>query len=85
MRNNKVLIELSVPAADKKFDVFIPLTSKMFDVRKMLIKVVNELCEGVYIASDDSAICESDSGVIYNINLEVAELGIENGSKLMII
>lgn len=85
MRDNKVLVELSVPAANKKFDIFIPVTSKMFDVRKMLVKVINDLCEGTYIASDDVVICEKESGIIYNINLEIAELGIENGTKLIMI
>ena len=34
--NNKALVEISVPAAGQKYDVFIPLESRMSDVIKMV-------------------------------------------------
>ena len=83
--NNKVLVEISVPASGEKYDVFIPIESKLSDVLKMISEAVNELSNGAYHATGDAILCDADKGIIYNINMEVAELGIKNGSRLVLI
>ena len=82
---NKILVEVFVPAAGKSFDVFISLESHMEDVRKMLCQSVNHLTNGNYFADDDTVICDAESGIIFNVNMSVYELGIKNGSRLMLI
>lgn len=83
--NNKVLVEVIVPAAGKKFDVFIPIESKLGEVLKLLAIALSELSEGKYKASDNVVLCDGDTGVILNVNMEVSELHIKNGSGLMLI
>lgn len=83
--NNKVLVEVIVPAAGKKFDVFIPRESKLGEVLKLLSSALSELSEGKYKASDNAVLCDGDTGVILNVNMEAAELHIKNGSRLMLI
>lgn len=85
MTNNKILVEISVPAAARKFDVYIPLESKMSAVVKMVAVALSDLSEGKYKATEDTILCDADTGVIFNINMEVAELGIKTGSRLMLI
>ena len=82
---NKVLVEITVPATTQKFDVYIPLESKMSDVIKMVSGALSDLSDGKYKATEEAILCDADSGIIYNINIEVAELGIKNGSRLMLI
>lgn len=82
---NKALVEINVPAAAQKFDVFIPLDSKMSDVVKMVATALSDLSEGKYKATEDAILCDADTGMIFNVNIEVAELGIKNGSRLMLI
>ena len=83
--NDKALVEISVPAAGEKFDFFIPLESRMSDVLKMVSAAVNDLTEGRYKATEASVLCDASTGTIFNINMEIAELGITNGSRLMLI
>ncbi len=83
--NIKALVEISVPAAEQKFDVYIPLESKMSDVIKMTASALSDLSAGKYKATEDAILCDADTGIIFNINIEVAELGIKNGSRLMLI
>lgn len=83
--NNKALVEISVPAAAKKFDVFIPLESRMSEVVQMVAGALGELSEGKYKATAEAILCDADTGMIYNVNMEVAELGIKTGSRLMLI
>lgn len=85
MMINKVLVEISVPAAGEKFDVFIPLESKMSEVLKLVSTVLSDLSEGKYKASSEAVLCDAKTGIIFNINMEVTELGIHNGSQLMLI
>ena len=83
--NNKALVEVSVPAAGKKFDVYIPLESKMSEVIRMVAGALSDLTGGKYKATEDSILFDADTGIIFNVNMEVAELGIKTGSRLMLI
>lgn len=83
--NNKALVEISVPAANRKFDVFIPMESKMSEVVKMVATALSDLSDGKYKATNEAILCDADTGIIFNINMEIAELGIKNGSRLMLI
>lgn len=83
--NNKALVEIYVPATAQKYDVFIPLESKMSDVIKMVAGALSDLSNGNYKATDEAILCDADTGIIFNVNMEVAELGIKTGSRLMLI
>ena len=85
MLSNKALVEISVPAAAKKFDVFIPLSSKMSEVIQLVSSALSDLSDGNYKATEDAILCDADTGIIFNINMEVAELGIKTVSRLMLI
>ena len=85
MLSNKALVEISVPAAAKKFDVFIPLSSKMSEVIQLVSSALSDLSDGNYKATEEAILCDADTGIIFNINMEVAELGIKTGSRLMLI
>ena len=83
--NDKALVEISVPASGEKFDVYIPLASKISDVLALVASALSELSDGKYKATSDAVLCNADSGIIYNVNMEVAEVGIINGTRLMLI
>lgn len=83
--NHKALVEISVPASGEKYDVWIPLGSRMSDVLKLVSAALSDLSNGKYCAAEDAVLCDAETGIIYNVNMEVAELGIKNGSRLMLI
>jgi hypothetical protein len=82
---NKVLVEIFLPAAGKSFDVYLPLESQMSEVVMLVSTLLSDLSDGKYKANDNAVLCDAASGIIYNINMTIAELGITNGSKLMLI
>ena len=84
MLNNKALVEITVPVSGEKFDVFIPLDSRLSEVLSLVSSALSDL-SGEYKATPDAVLCDADTGIIYNINMKVAELGIKNGSRLMLI
>ncbi|MEE0863275.1 MAG: methyltransferase [Lachnospiraceae bacterium] len=85
MMNNKALVEVYVPAAEQTYDVYIPLESKMNEVVYLLSNALSDLSNGKFKATDETIVCDAKTGIIYNINIEVAELGIKTGSRLMLI
>jgi len=82
---NKILVEVIVPAAEKKFDVFIPSASRMSEVKMLISGVISELSDGKFKADKTSVLCDAESGSIFDVNKIVAELGIKNGSGLIYI
>lgn len=81
----KVLVEVFVPVIDAKYDVFIPSASQMSEVLELLKKAVTDLSKGRFVATNETALCYRENGAIINVNMTVFELGIHNGSKLMLI
>ena len=82
---NKVLVEIFLPAADMCFDVYIPIDSQMSEVLQLVSAVLSDLSDGKYKANGSAVLCDAATGIIYNINMAFCELGIQNGSKLMLI
>lgn len=83
--NDKALVEVFVPAAGAKFDVFLPLESRMREVLPLLSGVLSDMSGGKYRAASDAVLCDAGTGIIFNINMRIAELQIKNGSRLMLI
>lgn len=83
--NNKVLVEISVPAAGGKYDVFIPLDSRMSEVVRLVASAMSELSQGRYKATEQAVLLDAESGTIFRSDMMVEELGIKNGSRLVLV
>ena len=83
--NNKLLVELIVPRLEEKFEVFIPINKRIFQVVKLIEKALNEVTNGYYPISDDSVIIDGESGNVYDMNIIVKETKMINGSKIILL
>ncbi len=82
---DKILVEVYAPILGKSFDIFIPQESQMFEVLDLVKKAVSDMSDGLFAANESTALCSRADGTILNINLSVYELGLHNGSKLILI
>jgi hypothetical protein len=82
---DKILVDVYLPAADCNYDVYIPLKSKMYEVAQLLSGIITDLSNGYFTANSDVSICDRKTGTVFDINLSVEELNLQNGSKLMIL
>ncbi|MEH7009620.1 methyltransferase [Neobacillus niacini] len=82
---DKILVEVFIPAANQTYDVFLPLKTKVHEVVFLLANTMTELSQGYFTGSDDSILCNRNTGTILNINSSAEELGLLNGAKLMLI
>ena len=81
----KVLVEIKIPAADAKFDAFIPKTSKGIDVLNIISSTFSSMFEGKFQKASDTVICVSDTGELLDINKSIYEQNIVDGTKLILI
>lgn len=82
---DKILIEVYAPILGRSFDIFIPQESQMFEVLDLVKKAIADMSDGLFAANESTALCNRNDGTILNINLPVYELGLHNGSKLILI
>ena len=83
--NNKVLVEVYVPELDVKYNIFIPANKKIGNIILNLIKAANSLSQGAYPISENHALMNSDTCMIYNMDLNLKEAEILNGTKLILL
>ncbi len=82
--NNKVLIKLFVPEIDSSFDVFIPVNEVVWKIKKMIIKLVNDVVNVNFDLKKDYTLINKDSSRIYKNNEIIIDTDIRNATELII-
>lgn len=82
---DKILVEIYLPALNRQLDVYIPLTTKLYEIETLLSNALEELTEGYYAQASSIVICDRVTGEVLDINQSPYELGLMNGSRLMLI
>ena len=82
---NKVLIKLYVPTIEKEYEVWIPINKKVYNIIELLTKTINELCGGYYKPATMPMLYDKITAKQYDINLNVKENNIKNGTEIIII
>ena len=82
---NKLQIEIYLPAALRSFDVRISADMTLVQITQLVADALSQLSNSLYSAHSEPLLCDRDSGDILNINMTAWELGLRNGSRLMLI
>ena len=82
---NKVLVRLYVPSLEKEYDVWIPINKKIHKIISLLVKSIYELSGGYYNPLKLPMLYEKNTSNMYDINLNVKECNIRNGTELILI
>lgn len=82
---NKLMLEIYLPAAHTSFDVRFPSDIRLAELLGLAAGAISQLSGGLYDADGNAVLCDRKSGAILNINMTPWELGLRNGSQLMLI
>lgn len=82
---SKIKVEVYLPAIMKSFDVQIPADLPLAKVTPLVAQALSQLSDTSYTPDTTPLLCERDSGGILNINMTAWNLGLRNGSRLMLI
>ncbi len=83
--NNKVCVDLIVPALEERYNLFIPVNKKTIEIIFLLNKAINELTDGSFPISNRLSLINATTGAVYDVNLTFKENNILNGSKLILL
>lgn len=85
MIENKVLVRINVPSLEQKYDVYIPVNRRIYNVIKMLKVSLHELSLGVFNESEDYLLYNAETGIMYDVNSLVRNTDIRNGSEIIML
>lgn len=82
---NKLMVEIYLPAALRAYDVKLPANLPLYQIVPLIGQAISRLSGGLYAADDSTILLQQESGAILNINMTPAELGLCNGSRLILV
>lgn len=80
-----VIVEVSVPAVNEKFDFKLPSTGKIKDVTAELVRMIQIIKGNVMFDPEMTLLCDLEKGKVFNPNLTVAEQQITDGATLQLL
>lgn len=83
--NNKILVEIEVPLIEKSYDLYIPINKKIGTIKKLLEEALLELTDNAYIIKQETNFYSKETGQIYDVNKNVRETDLKNGSRIILI
>lgn len=82
---NKVFVKIILPELDISYDVFIPVNSLIWVIKKLLVKALSDVT-GIMLSQNSSYILiNKDTGKIYNNNEIVIDTDIRNTTELLLL
>lgn len=85
MNKNKILIELEIPLIEIKYDLFIPINKKVGTIKKLIEDALVELTDNAYTPKEDCNFYSKETGEIYDVNKNVRDTDLKNGSRIILI
>ena len=79
-----VIVEVSVPAINEKFDFKLPSTALIRNVVEEMVRVLEITQQNVQFDSD-ALLCDRDSGCVLDPGKTIGELRIQDGSRLQLL
>lgn len=82
---NKIVVEVRVPAINKVYDARIPKDIQVWEMVKMITDMISRLEPEMYSQKNQVVLCDYDTGKKIDINSLVAEAGLVNGTRLLLV
>lgn len=85
MEKNKILVELEIPLIEKKYDLFIPINKRIGTIKNLIESSLLELTDKSYKIKEDTNLYSKDTGMIYDVNSNVRDTDLKNGSRIILL
>ncbi|MBR3833403.1 MAG: hypothetical protein IKJ73_03715 [Lachnospiraceae bacterium] len=82
---NKIIVEVHVPSTNKIYDAKIPRDIQIWEVTKLLSDMIAANHPGMYAKDNDAILCDFVSGTILPANKLVDDVGLVNGSRVLLV
>ncbi len=82
---NSVLVEVRLPSANRSYEVRLPRGLNVHVAAILTAQALSSVTEGIYLHSDNSFLAWQNTGKRLPSRKTIAEAGVKNGSKLLLI
>lgn len=82
--NSKIFVVVSVPMIEKEFDIYIPVTKKVGTIKNLVIKMIEEQSDFVFLNDGCKSLYDKVTGDRISEEEYVKDSKIKNGSKLIL-
>ena len=82
---NKYLIEVFVPSISTTYDIFISRNCMVYELLKLIADAIEKLSAGRFKNKMESVLCNRNTGEILDINAAIEDVGIKDGTQLLLI
>lgn len=82
---NRVLIRVYIPLLEKKYDVWVPINKKVYEIIINLIKGINSINKIEYDMREIPNLYDKESSEVYDINIRIIDTNIRNGSEVILL
>lgn len=82
---NRVLIRVYIPLLEKKYDVWVPINKRIYEIIINLVKGINSINRIEYDMKEIPNLYDKESAEIYNINAKIIDTNIRNGSEVILL
>jgi len=80
-----IIVEINIPATSSSFDFRLPSMGKIGDIVNEVIRILESTQQNLLFTSSQSLLCDCERGTILKNNITVAEAGLQDGAKLMLV
>lgn len=82
---NKILVEVEVPMIEKTYDLYIPVNKKVGTIKRLIEEGLSEITNNSYKPSETTNFFSKETGMIYDVNQNVRDTDLKNGSRIILI
>ena len=80
-----IIVELYVPATSSTFDFQLPATGRVSDIVAEIIRILEATQQNLLFDKDYPLLCDLEHGHTLDPNAFIAETGLHDGARLMLV
>ena len=81
---NRILIRVYVPLLEKKYDIWVPINKRIYNVIDNIIKGINSMNKIEYNIIRFPNLYNKENTEIYEYNARIIDTDIRNGTELIL-
>lgn len=80
-----IIVEIYVPATSSSFDFRLPSTGRIADIVSEVIWIMETTQQNLLFDRDQPVLCDCEQNRILDQHITVAEAGLRDGARLMLL
>lgn len=80
-----IIVEISIPAISTTFDFRLPSSGRVYDVVDEIIRILETTQQNLVFDKEHPMLCDTERGCVLDPAAHIAETGIRDSSKLMLV